>query len=154
MRICFWIICYYNCKHCSSNSSMKPFKCTELIGARSSIKKSVTDASPQIINKVDHVTSKLREDVMYALNVFLGIYNLIQKGKNISVKIWHASSSSGELISRKASILLDESVNSSTLLVSLVWSFESSGPFKVSLISCYITHNFWIFLNINFICIF
>ena len=41
---------------------MKPFKCTELTDARTSIKKSVTDASPQIINKVDHVTSKLRED--------------------------------------------------------------------------------------------
>ena len=30
---------------------MKPFKCTEL-----------TDASPQISIKVEHVTSKLRED--------------------------------------------------------------------------------------------
>ena len=65
----FLNICNYNCKHCSSNSSMKPFKCTELIDARTSIKKSVTDASPQIINKVDYVTSKLKEDVLNEIDL-------------------------------------------------------------------------------------
>ena len=80
---------------------MKPFKCTELIDARTSIKKSVTDASPQIINKVDHVTSKLREDEFnesdlsklskfkcdLCIEIFSSEFNLMQKENKISVRI-------------------------------------------------------------------